>query len=123
VSPLGWAGFALAAAAGAATRAALDTALARRSARFPLGTLAVNITGSFALGVLVGLSLRHGLGPVPRRILGTGFCGAYTTYGTFAYDTLRLAREHDAAVATRNVVASMVGATAAGAAGLALGMW
>src|SRR5215471_9164225 len=58
---------------------------------FPVGTLVVNITGSF----LIGLLLRYALGtsaisPEVRALLTTGFVGGYTTFSTFSYETLVL---------------------------------
>lgn len=78
-------------ALGAAARWLLDQAIAARNpTAFPLGTLLVNVTGSLALGALVGL---HTAGRLPDAALlwaGTGFLGAYTTFSTFTYETLGL---------------------------------
>jgi CrcB protein len=85
---------------------------------FPWGTLVVNVTGSLLLGVITGLALYHGLGDVPRAAIATGFCGAYTTFSTFSYETVQLIEtgEHGRAVA------NALGSVAAGllAAGLGL---
>jgi fluoride exporter len=61
---------------------------------FPLGTLLINITGSF----LLGLILRYGvetptLTPEVRALLTIGFCGGYTTFSTFSYETVALAED------------------------------
>ncbi len=77
----------------------------------PRGTLAVNVTGSFVLGVVLGLPLA----PWLIALLGTGFCGALTTYSTFGWEILNLARggrSFDAAAyALVSVVAGLGAAT------------
>ena len=55
------------------------------------GTSVINVTGSFVLGVLTGLSLYHAFPADAKLVLGTGFCGAYTTFSTFTFETVRLA--------------------------------
>lgn len=59
--------------------------------RLPLGHLAVNVVGSLILGVLTGAALSGAAGHQTQLLLGTGLCGALTTYSTFSYETLRLA--------------------------------
>lgn len=55
---------------------------------FPAGTLIVNITGSFLLGVIVRIALQSDIiSPEVRTLLTTGFCGGYTTFSTFSYET------------------------------------
>jgi CrcB protein len=120
VSPWAWAGFVVAGAVGAPARYLLDDAISSRTQGvFPWGTLAINVSGSFLLGLLTGLALFHGLPATPRLILGTGFCGAYTTFSTFTYETVRLAEEGAVNEAVRNALASLVLGAAAAAAGLA----
>ena len=114
-------GIALAGAVGAPVRYVLDGYVqARESGKLPLGTLVVNITGSLVLGFLTGLVLYHAFPATPKTILGTGFCGAYTTFSTFAYETVRLAEEREYSAALRNVVASLLFPALAAAAGLVL---
>jgi CrcB protein len=120
VSPWAWAGFVVAGAVGAPARYLLDDAISSRTQGvFPWGTLAINVSGSFLLGLLTGLALFHGFPATPRLILGTGFCGAYTTFSTFTYETVRLAEEGAVNEAVRNALASLVLGAAAAAAGLA----
>ena len=97
------AGLAVAGALGALARYLVDAVVIRRSrGGLPAATLAINISGSFVLGVLTGLVLYHGLSTTSKTILGTGFCGAYTTFSTFTYEVVHLfeAREHRAAALT-----------------------
>ena len=92
----------------------------RAGAGFPWGTLVVNITGSFVLGLLTGLGLYHAFPDTPRLVLGTGFCGAYTTFSTFSFETVRLLEEGAGSDALRYVLATLVVGTAAAAAGVGL---
>jgi len=92
------------AALGAPARYLLDRAVqARHESLFPWGTFAVNIVGSFILGVLAGANLT---GFVPH-LVGTGFCGALTTYSTFGYETVRLMQEGARKLALLNAFASI----------------
>ena len=108
-----WLAFAAASATGAVARYLVDGAI---TGRFPWGTLVVNATGSFLCGFLTGLALAHG----PRIVLVTGFCGAYTTFSTFTYETVRLVEEGSMAAAVGNVAATALTCAVAAAAGLAL---
>jgi fluoride exporter len=78
--------------------------------RFPLGTLVVNTSGSLILGLLVGLLTGHPLWPVEglRAFVGIGFCAAYTTFSSFAYETLLLWREGGRRSALINLIAQPV---------------
>ena len=72
--------------------------------RFPVGTLAVNVSGCLLIGFLAGLAEHaHFLSPPTRLFLLTGFLGGYTTYSSFAYETYFLGREHLALAAFANV--------------------
>lgn len=86
---------------------------------FPLGTFAVNLTGSVLLGLVAGLSADRGLLPPQARLaLGIGFCGAYTTFSTWSLETLRLMEAGSWGLAALNVA----GSTVAGLAGAWLGL-
>jgi CrcB protein len=112
---------ALAGAVGAPVRYLLDSWVeAKRSTDFPLGTLIINLTGSLILGLVTGLALYHGLGKLPKAIIGTGFCGAYTTFSTFSYETVKLIEEGELKNAALNTTASVIIGLLAAAAGLAL---
>lgn len=121
MSPLGWTAFLAAAGMGAPARYLLDGWVQERTGgAFPWGTFAVNVTGCLALGVLAGLGLYHELSGTVRTVVGTGGLGAYTTFSTFTYETLRLAEEGSVDQAARSVVASLLVGLAAVSAGLAL---
>jgi len=76
---------------------------------FPSGTLAVNVLGSFIIGVVMALSLERGLVNDDLRILiATGFCGGFTTMSTFSYETLALIRDGEHLLALGNISASFV---------------
>jgi CrcB protein len=121
MSPLAWVGFVVAGAVGAPTRYLVDRAVSDRvRGLFPWGTFVINVTGSFLLGVLTGLSLYHAFPRTPRVILGTGFCGAYTTFSTFTYETVTLLGDGHPTDAWRNALGTLAAGTLAAAAGLAL---
>ena len=85
---------------------------------FPVGTLSVNVLGSFILGLLMALSLDRGLiNADTRLLLATGFCGGFTTMSTFSYETVALLRDGSAAAAAGNVGITLVACLAAVALG------
>jgi CrcB protein len=82
---------ALAGAAGAGTRFLADGLIGRRwDAGYPWATLIINISGSLLLGVVTGLVLYRGSPEDLRLIVGTGFCGGFTTFSTASFETVRL---------------------------------
>ena len=98
----------LGAAAGAPSRWLLDQFVqSRHRDNFPWGTLVINIAGSLALGVLLGGQHYHGTGAYLVSLAGTGFCGGFTTFSTFAYETVRLAEEREYLRAAANLVLSL----------------
>ena len=112
-----------ASAVGAPTRYLLDRAIAtRRASTLPLGTMAINLTGAFLLGLLTGLAAHHGMPKQALVVLGTGFCGAYTTFSTFSYETMRLVEDGSIAEAAANVAVSLVAGMGAAALGLGLAL-
>ena len=121
VTPATLAGLLVAGAVGAPARYLLDGSVQDRTrGAFPWGTFFVNVTGSLLLGIVTGAALYHAFPATPRIWLGTGFCGAYTTFSTFTFETIRLLEEGAVADAFGNAMASLVAGTAAAAAGLAL---
>jgi fluoride exporter len=104
VTALTWAGIALLGGAGAVARFGIDRAVIARAGRgFPFGTLAVNVSGAFALGVLVGAAV----GDDALKLAGTGFLGAYTTFSTWMFESQRLAEEGDGRGALANLLISV----------------
>jgi fluoride exporter len=93
---------------------------ARHDSVFPWGTLAVNVTGSFVLGLLIAGAATEGLSPQVVVFAGTGFCGALTTYSTFSYETVRLAQDDARFYAIANIVASVVAGLGAAFCGAAV---
>ena len=78
---------------------------------FPWGTLLVNVSGSFAIGLLAALAEPGGrrfIGPTGRQFLMYGICGGYTTFSSFSLQTLELAREGDWFKAGANAAGSVL---------------
>ncbi len=89
---------------------------------FPLATFLINVTGSFVLGLLSGaLEFATSVPPEVRLTVGVGFLGAYTTFSTFSYETLRLVEAGDTAIAVGYVAASVAAGFTAAILGMALG--
>jgi CrcB protein len=82
--------------------------LARTAAPFPVATFVINITGSFVVGFFLTLATeRLQLSAHLRLAVAVGFVGAYTTFSTFEYETLRLAEERRLGLALLNVLLSV----------------
>ena len=112
---------AAAGALGAASRYLIDGWVQDRvRGVFPWGTWLINVSGSLALGFLTGLALYHGLTDTPKAVIGAGFVGAYTTFSTFTYETIRLVEEGSRYEAALNAATSTVAGLLAAAAGLVL---
>lgn len=85
---------ALAGGLGAMARFLADGLIRTRLGRkFPWGTLIINISGSFVLGILTGMVLNHHTSLNTKLIVGTGFCGGFTTFSTASFETVRLIEE------------------------------
>ncbi|MGA5037724.1 fluoride efflux transporter CrcB [Streptomyces capoamus] len=106
---------------GAPLRYLTDRAVqARHDTLFPWGTFVVNVVGCLVLGLLAGAASAGAAGPQLRLLLGTGLCGALTTYSTFSYETLRLSEAGSGLYAALNVVASVAAGLAADFTGVSL---
>lgn len=76
---------------------------------FPYGTLIVNITGSFLLGIIMFyFDERELLNPSLRLFLTIGFCGGFTTFSTFSYETIALFRESQILFGVLNILANLL---------------
>jgi len=112
----------LGAAVGAPARYLVDRAVQSRAERsragglLPWGTLTVNVVGSFVLGLVVGFGVPEDV----RLLVGTGLCGALTTYSTFGYETYRLAEDGARLYAGLNVALTLLLGLLSAAAGLTL---
>jgi CrcB protein len=104
--------------AGALARFLLDAVVqSRRLGEFPLGTLAVNVSGAFLLGLLVGLGASHRT----MTVLGTATLGSYTTFSTWMLETHRPAQDGEPRLAWTNIAIGLAVGLAATALGRALG--
>jgi len=114
---------ALGGAAGAATRYLVDGWVSERAGgAFPLGTLVVNLSGAFVLGLLATLALeRSVLSAAVRPSLLIGFIGAYTTFSTWMLESWRLAEQGALLGALVNIGGSVVLGLVALGAGIAIG--
>ena len=111
---------AIAGGLGAVARFVLDGIVRMRVEAYPLGTLIINLSGSFLLGLVVGLA-GHVLSPEWRLVLGTGFLGGYTTFSTASYEAVRLAQQGRWREVSLHTIGMAIGAFAFAVAGLWLG--
>ena len=109
-------------ALGAPLRYVTDLAMQRwHGGRFPWGTLAVNLLGSLLLGVVLGMAASGAASAEVLTLVGTGFCGALTTYSTFSFETVRLVEDGAVAEALGNVLLSIGCGLGAGVLGWVVG--
>nr|WP_202450054.1 fluoride efflux transporter CrcB [Streptomyces sp. SID4917] len=109
------------AAVGGPLRYLTDRAVqARHDTVFPWGTFTVNVVGCLVLGLLTGAVAAGAASSSVRLLIGTGLCGALTTYSTFSYETLRLAEDGAKFYAAANVIASVIAGLGAAFVGTAV---
>lgn len=123
MTPLLFTALAVSGGLGAVARFVLDGLLrAHVRSRLPWATILINVTGSFALGLVTGLAA-GGLLPEPwLLILGVGFLGGYTTFSTASLETVRLLQHRHWTAAALNGLGALVIAVGAAGLGLALGV-
>jgi len=89
---------------------------------FPYGTLFINLSGSFVLGLFFAIvNVRYPSSSIGRLLIATGFCGAYTTFSSFTYEALELIREGSWGLGALYVSGSVLAGLGAVGAGYALG--
>lgn len=92
----------------------------RHDTVFPWGTLAVNVSGCLVLGMLTGAASTGHASLHLQLLIGTGLCGALTTYSTFSYETLQLTETGAGFYAAANIVVSLTAGLGAAFAGVSL---
>jgi CrcB protein len=108
-------------AAGGVTRYLLGLAIQRATGTsFPVGTLAINVTGSLLVGFLLRWTTDGTVSAETRALLTTGFCGGYTTFSTFSYETIRLVEDGEWARAAAYTVLSVTLSVSAAFVGIVL---
>lgn len=109
------------AAVGAACRYVIDQFIQHQhDSVFPWGTFAINLVGSFILGLVTGSVTQHGLSSTTAAIIGAGFCAGFTTFSTWMWETLALGESGAVLDATVNIFGSLALGLAAAAAGFGL---
>ena len=93
----------------------------RMTTAFPVHTFLINVTGSLALGVIIGAAETRGLAPWIRPAVAVGVLGAYTTFSTFGWETVALLERGETAMASAYVLASVAVGLGAVVIGLAVG--
>jgi CrcB protein len=114
----------LAGACGALARYLLGRFIAERlGSSFPFGTLLINVSGAFAIGLLFALAGQRIISAALQSVLATGFLGGYTTFSTLNWEGLQLARGGSNRLSLLYLGGSLLLGLLAAAAGLALGGW
>jgi fluoride exporter len=108
---------------GAALRLVVDGVIRTRFPfSYPVGTTVINLTGSFLLGLLTGLTISQLVPHQWQLIVGTGLLGGYTTFSTASFETVRLIEDRRYVAAAVNGLGMLIAGTAAAALGFAVGL-
>lgn len=122
MNPLTFLLLSLAGGVGAAARLVVDGLIRGKfGSSFPFGTLIINVTGSFLLGVITGMTMSHLVSSDLRLILGTGLMGGYTTFSTASFETVRLIQSRRYRAALVNGLGMLVACVAVAGFGLWIG--
>lgn len=114
----------IAGALGALSRYLLGRFIAERAgAEFPLGTLFINVTGAFVIGLLFALTSHKIISSALQTVLATGFLGGYTTFSTMNWEGVQLARGGSTRMSLVYLVGSLALGLLAATLGLAVGWW
>jgi CrcB protein len=116
-----WLAVAIGGAGGSVLRYAVGLLLARTAVGFPIGTLAVNVIGSFLIGLFARWLSAPAVDPMWRIALTVGFCGGFTTFSTFSAELVAMAHEGRLVRAAVYVTASVALGVTATLLGLAAG--
>lgn len=124
MTPLIFVLLALAGGVGAACRLLLDGLIhSWITTPYPIATTIINVSGSLLLGLVTGFVLTGVLPDEWHLIAGTGFLGAYTTFSTASFETVRLLQERRYVLSLLNGLGMLIASTAAAALGLWIGSW
>ncbi len=122
---LGWTGLVgLAGAVGALTRYLVGRMVAERtSSPFPWGTLLINVSGAFLIGLIAGLTTKKALNLQAQTVLASGFLGGYTTFSTMSWEGVQLARGGSLSRSVLYLGGNVLPGLLAAALGLWIGGW
>lgn len=112
---------AVAGGVGAALRFVLDGVIRSRFPTIPIGTLVINVSGSFVLGLVTAVALGEMVTPEALTVLGVGLMGGFTTFSTASVETVRLIGDRRYGAALAGSVGMLVASVLAAALGLWLG--
>jgi CrcB protein len=122
MTPLLFLGVAVAGGLGSACRLLLDGVIRSRTrGTTPWGTIVINLTGSFLLGLVTGVSSVHLLPEAAHLVLGAGFLGGYTTFSTASFETVRLLQERKWVAGGLNGLGVLIATTVLAGLGLWIG--
>ncbi|MFG6503126.1 fluoride efflux transporter CrcB [Microbacterium sp. P05] len=123
MTPLLFLAISVAGGVGAALRLIVDgTVKAHTRTTFPVGTMLINLSGSFLLGFVIEIALVGIFPDAWRLVIGTGLLGGYTTFSTASFESIRLIQQRRYGAAMTNSVGMLILAVLAALAGVGLAM-